>query len=80
MGWYDRAIYALESRKTIPKFGTGISPMPHQSSVVQYSRQAGIDPWAYGIMRQESRLISARVQVLGQGLMQIMRHRALYRT
>ena len=37
--------------------------MPHQSSVVQYSRQAGIDPaWAYGIMRQESRFnIGARL-------------------
>ena len=35
--------------------------MPHQSSVVQYSHEAGIDPaWAYGIMRQSRFNIGAR--------------------
>ena len=79
MGWYDRAIYALESTKTIPNSALAF-PMPHQSSVVQYSRQAGIDPaWAYGIMRQESRFnIGARSGVGAGGLMQIMPDTARY--
>ena len=79
MGWYDRAIYALESTKTISNSALAF-PMPHQSSVVQYSRQAGIDPaWAYGIMRQESRFnIGARSGVGAGGLMQIMPATAQY--
>lgn len=79
MGWYDRAIYALETTKTISNSALAF-PMPHQSSVVQYSRQAGIDPaWAYGIMRQESRFnIGARSGVGAGGLMQIMPDTARY--
>jgi soluble lytic murein transglycosylase len=79
LGWYDRAIYALETTKTIPNSALAF-PMPHQSSVVQYSRQAGIDPaWAYGIMRQESRFnVGAKSGVGAGGLMQIMPATAQY--
>lgn len=79
MGWYDRAIYAIETSKTLPKSALAY-PMPHQNSVVSYSRQAGIDPaWAYGIMRQESRFnIGAKSGVGAGGLMQLMPDTAKY--
>lgn len=73
MGWYDRAIFAIETTRTIPNIALAY-PMPRQSSVVNYSRQVGIDPaWAYGIMRQESRFnVGAKSNVGAGGLMQIM--------
>jgi soluble lytic murein transglycosylase len=73
MGWYDRAIYAFESSYNVPNIALAF-PMPRQSSVVNYSRQVGIDPaWAYGIMRQESRFnVGAQSHVGAGGLMQIM--------
>lgn len=79
MGWYDRAIYAMESTKTVPNSALAF-PMPRQSSVVQYSRQVGVDPaWAYGIMRQESRFnVGAKSSVGAGGLMQIMPDTAKY--
>lgn len=79
MGWYDRAIFAIENTDSLPKNALAY-PMPHQDSVVQYSRQAGIDPaWAYGIMRQESRFnVGAKSGVGAGGLMQIMPDTAKY--
>lgn len=79
MGWLDRAIYAIDNSSNAVSYGLS-HPMPHQSSVVQYSRSAGIDPaWAYGIMRQESRFVtSARSHVGASGLMQIMPDTAKY--
>lgn len=73
MGWYDRAIFAIEATRTIPNIALAY-PMPRQSSVINYSRQVGIDPaWAYGIMRQESRFnVGAKSNVGAGGLMQIM--------
>ena len=49
-------------------------PMPHQSQVVQRSRQIGIDPaYVYGLIRQESRFVTdARSGVGASGLMQVM--------
>ncbi len=73
MGWYDRAIYAAE--RTTQKHNYAYRyAMPHQSLVVSHSQNAGIDPsWAYGLMRQESRFVSAaRSHVGASGLMQIM--------
>jgi len=73
MGWYDRAIYAAERTEKkhnyVYRYAT-----PHQSLVVSHSRNAGIDPaWAYGLMRQESRFVTAaRSHVGAGGLMQIM--------
>lgn len=73
MGWYDRAIYAAD-RTTKKHNYTYRYATPHQSTVVNHSRNAGIDPaWAYGLMRQESRFVSsARSHVGAGGLMQIM--------
>lgn len=73
MGWYDRAIYAAERTEKkhnyVYRYAT-----PHQATVVSHSRNVGIDPaWAYGLMRQESRFVSAaRSHVGAGGLMQIM--------
>lgn len=73
MGWYDRAIYAADRTEKkhnhVYKYAT-----PHQSTVVNHSRNAGIDPaWAYGLMRQESRFVSsAKSHVGAGGIMQIM--------
>ena len=73
MGWYDRAIYAAE-RTTNKHNYTYRYVTPHQATVVSHSRNVGIDPaWAYGLMRQESRFVSAaRSHVGAGGLMQIM--------
>lgn len=73
MGWYDRAIYAAD--KTISEHNDSYRYiMPHRSYVVNHSANAGIDPaWAYGLMRQESRFVTAaRSHVGAGGLMQIM--------
>lgn len=73
MGWYDRAIYAAE--RTTKKHNYAYRyATPHQSFLVSHSQNAGIDPsWAYGLMRQESRFVSAaRSNVGASGLMQIM--------
>lgn len=79
MGWLDRAIYAIDNTDRVDSLALS-HPMPHQSAVVRYSRDAGIDPaWAYGIMRQESRFVpSARSNVGASGLMQVMPDTAKY--
>ena len=73
MGWLDRAIYAAD--RTTQKHNYNYRyATPHQNTVVNHSRNAGVDPaWAYGLMRQESRFVSnARSHVGAGGLMQIM--------
>lgn len=73
MGWYDRAIYAAE--RTLIKHNYQYRyPTPHQGLVTTHSNNVGIDPsWAYGLMRQESRFVTAaRSHVGAGGLMQIM--------
>ena len=79
MGWLDRAVYAADNTHSATSLALS-HPMPHQSEVVRYSQNAGIDPaWAYGIMRQESRFVtSARSNVGASGLMQIMPDTAKY--
>ena len=79
MGWLDRAIYAIDNTDRVDSLALS-HPMPHQDSVVRYSQSVGIDPaWAYGIMRQESRFVSAaRSHVGASGLMQIMPGTAKY--
>ena len=73
MGWYDRAIYAADRTEKKHNY-TYRYATPHQATVVSHSRNVGIDPaWAYGLMRQESRFVSAaRSHVGAGGLMQIM--------
>lgn len=73
MGWYDRAIYAAERTEKKHNYGYRYAT-PHQAMVVSHSKNAGIDPaWAYGLMRQESRFVTAaRSHVGAGGLMQIM--------
>ncbi|MFW2076425.1 transglycosylase SLT domain-containing protein [Acinetobacter sp. ULE_I010] len=73
MGWYDRAIYAADRTEKKHNYAYRFAT-PHQSLVVSHSRNAGIDPaWAYGLMRQESRFVTAaRSHVGAGGLMQIM--------
>lgn len=79
MGWYDRAIFAVDNGDNLKKSALAY-PMPRQSSVIGYSQQVGIDPaWAYGIMRQESRFnVGAKSNVGAGGLMQIMPDTARY--
>ncbi|AOA59391.1 lytic transglycosylase domain-containing protein [Acinetobacter larvae] len=73
MGWYDRAIYAAERTSNKHNYAYRYAT-PHQTTVVNHSRNVGIDPaWAYGLMRQESRFVTAaRSHVGAGGLMQIM--------
>ena len=73
MGWYDRAIYAAD--RTVSHHNDHYRYVtPHRSNVMSHSANAGIDPaWAYGLMRQESRFVTAaRSNVGAGGLMQIM--------
>ncbi|MFW2177941.1 MULTISPECIES: transglycosylase SLT domain-containing protein [unclassified Moraxella] len=79
MGWYDRAIYAIKSTKTVPNTALAF-PMPEKNTFVRYSRNFGIDPaWALGITRQESRFnVHAKSGVGAVGLMQIMPNTAKY--
>ena len=79
MGWLDRAVYAADNTGSAVSLALSY-PMPHQSSVIRHSQSVGIDPaWAYGIMRQESRFVSAaRSNVGASGLMQIMPDTAKY--
>lgn len=73
MGWYDRAIYAAERTSSKHNYHYRY-PTPHQGLVITHSNNAGVDPsWAYGLMRQESRFVTAaRSHVGAGGLMQIM--------
>ncbi|WP_171263435.1 lytic transglycosylase domain-containing protein [Acinetobacter silvestris] len=73
LGWYDRAIYAADRTMTKHNYAYRYA-MPHQGTVVNHSRNVGVDPaWAYGLMRQESRFVTAaRSHVGAGGLMQIM--------
>nr|WP_315042132.1 transglycosylase SLT domain-containing protein [uncultured Moraxella sp.] len=73
MGWHDRAIFAIETTRSLPNVALAY-PMPYQSAVVSYSQRFGIDPaWVYGIIRQESRFqASAKSGVGAGGLMQVM--------
>lgn len=73
MGWHDRAIYAAE--RTIAQHNYYLRYLtPNQNAVLMHSANVGLDPaWAYGLMRQESRFVTAaRSHVGAGGLMQIM--------
>lgn len=73
LGNYSRSIFAIEDSPNVRNASLS-HPMPHQTSVVNYSRNVGIDPaWAYGIIRQESRfVVNARSGADARGLMQML--------
>lgn len=80
MGWYDRAIYAIDSGEdNIPNTALAF-PMPFQSSVLSHAQRFGVDPaWVYGIARQESRFnVGAKSGVGAGGITQLMPDTAKY--
>ncbi|MBV1777123.1 lytic transglycosylase domain-containing protein [Burkholderiaceae bacterium DAT-1] len=72
-GWYDRAIYSAERTRTIHDFNLRYLS-PYRDVTQVYARQAGVDEaWVYGLIRQESRFVSAAKSGVGaRGLMQVM--------
>jgi soluble lytic murein transglycosylase len=70
---WDRCINTSERTKAEFDFDQRF-PMPFSESVVQRSRDIGLDPaYVYGLIRQESRFImDARSHVGASGLMQVM--------
>ncbi|MGH8492780.1 MAG: transglycosylase SLT domain-containing protein [Moraxellaceae bacterium] len=72
-GWYDRAIYAAERTKKLHNYELRYLA-PYRDVVRDYAQQTGLDEaWVYGLMRQESRFVSAARSGVGAGgLMQLM--------
>lgn len=72
-GWYDRAIYAAERTKKLHNYELRYLA-PYREVVRDYAQQTGLDEaWVYGLMRQESRFVSAARSGVGAGgLMQLM--------
>ncbi len=70
---YDRCINTSERTREVFDY-TQRFPMPFKDTVVQSSRNIGLDPaYVYGLIRQESRFImDARSGVGASGLMQVM--------
>lgn len=72
-GWYDRAIYAAERTSTRhePRF---LYLTPYRREVNEAAEEQALDEaWVYGLMRQESRFVSAAQSHVGaNGLMQLM--------
>ncbi len=76
---YDRAIYSAERTQAEHDFGMRYL-VPYYDKVEPASRRWGLDVyWVYGLMRQESRFVTAaRSSVGAQGLMQVMPGTASY--
>ena len=72
-GWYDRAVFTLNSGDALRYYALRF-PLASQDGVVAQAEQAGIDPsWAYGILRAESAWMSdARSGADARGLMQLV--------
>jgi soluble lytic murein transglycosylase len=72
-GWYDRAVFTLNSGEALRLYDLRF-PLASQDGVVSQAEQAGIDPsWAYGILRAESAWVSdARSGADARGLMQLV--------
>lgn len=72
-GWYDRAVFALNSGDALRYYEQRF-PLAGQDGLVPQSQQAGIDPaWGYGILRAESAWMSdARSGADARGLMQLL--------
>jgi soluble lytic murein transglycosylase len=72
-GWYDRAVFVLNSGDVLRDYERRF-PLAGQDGLVPQAEQAGIDPaWAYGILRAESAWMSdARSGADARGLMQLL--------
>ncbi|MES2919476.1 MAG: transglycosylase SLT domain-containing protein [Pseudomonadota bacterium] len=72
-GWYDRAIFAADRTRTLHNYELRYLS-PFRDIVKDYAEQTGLDEaWVYGLMRQESRFVSAARSGVGAGgLMQLM--------
>ncbi|MDI1302247.1 MAG: transglycosylase SLT domain-containing protein [bacterium] len=71
--WYDRAIYAAERTKALHNYELRYVA-PYREVTRGYAREMGLDEaWVFGLMRQESRFVSAARSGVGAGgLMQLM--------
>ena len=72
-GWYDRAVFTLNSGDALRLYQLRF-PLASQDGVVPQAEQSGIEPaWAYGILRAESAWMSdARSGADARGLMQLL--------
>lgn len=72
-GWYDRAVFVLNSGDVLRDYERRF-PLAGQDGLVPQAEQAGIDPaWAYAILRAESAWMSdARSGADARGLMQLL--------
>ncbi|MFC5741382.1 transglycosylase SLT domain-containing protein [Dyella tabacisoli] len=72
-GWYDRAVFVLNSGDAL-RYYEHRFPLAGQDGLVPQAEQAGIDPaWAYAILRAESAWMSdARSGADARGLMQLL--------
>ena len=72
-GWYDRAVFTLNSGDALRVYDLRF-PLASQDGIVPQAQQAGIEPaWAYGILRAESAWQSdARSAADARGLMQLL--------
>ena len=72
-GWYDRAVFTLNSGDALRAYSLRF-PLASQDGIVAQAEQAGIEPaWAYGILRAESAwMIDARSAADARGLMQLL--------
>jgi soluble lytic murein transglycosylase len=73
VGFYDMAIYSAERTQSQHDFSLRYL-MPYREVTQRYAKQLDIDEaWVYGLIRQESRFITAaRSGVGASGLMQLM--------
>jgi soluble lytic murein transglycosylase len=72
-GWYDRAVFTLNSGEALRLYDLRF-PLASQDGLVPQAEQAGIAPaWAYAILRAESAWMSdARSGADARGLMQLL--------
>ncbi len=72
-GWYDRAVFTLNSGEALRLYDLRF-PLASQDGLVPQAEQAGIPPaWAYAILRAESAWMSdARSGADARGLMQLL--------
>jgi soluble lytic murein transglycosylase len=76
-GWYDRAVFTLNSGDNLRLYAQRF-PLARQQQVLDNARAAGIDPaWAYAIIRAESAWAEdAHSGADARGLMQLLPHTA----
>jgi soluble lytic murein transglycosylase len=72
-GWYDRAVFVLNSGEALRLYDLRF-PLASQDGLVPQAEQAGVEPaWAYGILRAESAWVSdAQSAADARGLMQLL--------